>query len=67
MCAKDSGPAKGVLFRMLMILLTTAGFLAALTVVAVYSALVLAHRTDELVAGMCDDSQFGAGPIPGHA
>ncbi|MBI2841956.1 MAG: hypothetical protein HYX78_00995 [Armatimonadetes bacterium] len=40
---------------MFAVLLGAAGFLIALTLAAVYSACVLAHRTEELVARMQDD------------
>jgi hypothetical protein len=49
---------------MLMLLLGAAGFVAVMTLVSVYSALVLAHRTDEIVANICDDTTMG---LPGHA
>jgi hypothetical protein len=51
---------------MIMILLGAAGMILTLTIVAVYSAFVLAHRTDVIIASMKDEGGTGdrraAGP-----
>jgi hypothetical protein len=51
---------------MIAFLLGAAGFLLVLTLAAVYSAFVLAHRTDDLVAGMGEESGAGSRQALGH-
>ncbi len=52
---------------MMIILILAAAFVVGLTLTSVYSAMVLAHRTDEIVSGVCDESPFGSTLRPGHA
>ncbi len=40
---------------MAVVLLGGAGVLVAFTLAAVYSAFVLAHKTDEMIAALCED------------
>jgi ABC-type uncharacterized transport system permease subunit len=67
-----TGPAQRVrdaarweVYEMGLILILAAALLVGLTLASVYSALVLAHRTDEIVSGVCDDSPFGPNLRPG--
>jgi len=43
--------------KMITILIGIAGFFLALALIAVYSALVLAHRTDNMIKSIMDDNQ----------
>lgn len=46
--------------NMITILLGTAGFFLALAVIAVYSALVLAHRTDNMIKSVMDEKKHSS-------
>jgi len=51
---------------MLAILLGAAGLLLGLTLIAVYSAFVIAHRTDDLVARIEEEGFTGDKPLLGR-
>jgi hypothetical protein len=52
---------------MTLLLLGTAGLLVMLMSVSVYSAILIAHKTDELMQGRCEDNPIQTGQLFGNA